>query len=124
MRLDIFHHVHNDAHMNEDQNLKKALADINNAFVKALTEPARLEILRLLTEFGPMDVKSMAGQMPQDRSVISRHLSMMEKAGILKANKEGRHVIYEVDGQGFESVSRWVAVNFFNFMHAYLCTYR
>lgn len=86
--------------MSKDQNISQELANINNDFVKALTEPARLEILRLLTEHGPMDVKSMAGYMPQDRSVISRHLAMMEKAGILKASKEGRHVIYAIDGQG------------------------
>jgi hypothetical protein len=39
-------------------------------------------------------------KLPQDRSVISRHLALMEKAGVLKVIKEGRHVIYVVDGAG------------------------
>ncbi len=76
----------------------KALADIDSDFVKALAEPARMEILKQLIILGSSDVKTLAQLMPQDRSVISRHLSLMEKAGILSAQKQGRHVMYQVDG--------------------------
>jgi len=76
----------------------KALSDIDSDFVKALAEPARMEILKHLIILGASDVKTLAELMPQDRSVISRHLSLMEKAGILTASKQGRHVMYQVDG--------------------------
>ena len=85
--------------MNKTKAVEKALANIDSDFVRALTEPARIEILKILTLSGPCDVKSLADKMPQDRSVISRHLAMMEKAGILKVKKEGRHVIYSIDGE-------------------------
>ncbi len=77
-----------------------ALNQIDNDFVKALAEPARIQIMKQLILLGASDVKTLAENMPQDRSVISRHLSIMEKAGILKASKEGRHVFYRVDGEG------------------------
>ena len=85
--------------MDKDIKLDTAFADVDSDFVKALSESTRIEILKQLSFHGPMDVKSLAHKMPQDRSVISRHLALMEKAGILKAHKEGRHVIYRVDGQ-------------------------
>jgi DNA-binding transcriptional ArsR family regulator len=49
-------------------------------FLRALTEPARL---------------------PQDRSVVSRHLQFLEGAGIVRSAWEGRHRRYELDGAGF-----------------------
>ncbi len=77
-----------------------SLSSIDSDFVKALAEPARIEILKLLLVQGASDVKKLADNMPQDRSVISRHLATMENAGLLRVKKEGRHVVYSIDGQG------------------------
>jgi len=77
-----------------------SLSSIDSDFVKALAEPARIEILKLLLVQGASDVKKLADNMPQDRSVISRHLATMESAGLLRVKKEGRHVVYSIDGQG------------------------
>ncbi len=85
--------------MNRKKAIDKALSNIDSDFVKALTEPARIEILKLLILDGVSDVKTLAEKMPQDRSVISRHLSLMEKAGLLTAMKEGRHRVYSVDAK-------------------------
>ena len=57
---------------------------------QGITEPARIEILKLLVIHGGCDIGTLAEQMPQDRSVISRHLSFMDRAGLLKSSKEGR----------------------------------
>ncbi len=84
--------------MNKTKTIEKTLACIDSDFIKALAEPARIEILKLLILSQASDVKTLAEKLPQDRSVISRHLAMMEKAGLLKVKKEGRHVIYSVDG--------------------------
>jgi len=86
--------------MTRDESVQQTLNQIDNDFVKALAEPARIEILKHLIVSGASDVKDLSEKMPQDRSVISRHLAMMEKAGILKVKKEGRHMIYSVDGEG------------------------
>jgi len=83
--------------MNREKAIEKALANIDGDFIKALTEPARLEILKLLILHGSLDVKTLADKMPQDRSVISRHLIIMEKCGLLSASKKGRHMFYEIN---------------------------
>ncbi len=85
--------------MNREKAITQSLANIDSDFVKALTEPARIEILKLLILHGALDVQTLAEKMPQDRSVISRHLSLMKNAGLLSAQKNGRHMVYSVDGE-------------------------
>lgn len=92
--------MHKDAPMKREQAVETALSNIDSDFVKALAEPVRVEILKQLIILGACDVKSLSEHMPQDRSVISRHLALMEKAGLLTVKKEGRHRIYCVDGGG------------------------
>ncbi|MBZ4417091.1 helix-turn-helix transcriptional regulator [Myxococcus sp. RHSTA-1-4] len=76
---------------------------LDSAFLRALTEPARLELLKVLLRHGPADVGAIAARLPQDRSVISRHLKVLHDVGVVRARSEGRHRIYEVDGQSFLS---------------------
>jgi DNA-binding transcriptional ArsR family regulator len=74
---------------------------LDSDFLRALTEPARLEILRVLMLHGPADVGTISNHVPQDRSVVSRHLQSLERAGVLQVAREGRHTIYAIDGAGF-----------------------
>jgi DNA-binding transcriptional ArsR family regulator len=72
----------------------------NGSFLKALTEPARAALVRELLLHGRMDVGSIADKVPQDRSVVARHLQTLERAGLVRSTKEGRHTFYEIDGDG------------------------
>ena len=90
--------MHYDAPMERNEKLEKVLSDINGDFLKALAEPVRLDILKFLALHGASDVNVISNSFPQDRSVISRHLSTMEKSGMLNSRKEGRHVIYSING--------------------------
>jgi DNA-binding transcriptional ArsR family regulator len=65
---------------------------------RALCEPARIEILKLLTLWGRSDVATIAAAVPQHRSVISRHLTQLWEAGFLRRQKVGRNVFFEMDG--------------------------
>lgn len=71
---------------------------LDTGFFRALCEPVRIEILRQLILKGRADVNSIAEGMPQDRSVVARHLQLMERAGLLYAESQGRHTFYEIDG--------------------------
>jgi len=76
---------------------------LDSAFFKALAEPVRIDILKFLFLQGRSDIGTIAANMPQDRSVISRHLHLMEQAGIVQSEKEGRHVYYRVNANNFSS---------------------
>lgn len=66
--------------------------------LRALVEPARLEVFRALLLEGPSDVGRIAERLPQHRSVVSRHLGTLEEAGLVHGTREGRRHVYEVDG--------------------------
>ncbi len=74
---------------------------VDSKFFKTLSEPVRVQILKYLMLNGRADIQTIAESMPQDRSVISRHLNLMQEAGILICEKENRHVFYNVNGQPF-----------------------
>ena len=74
---------------------------VDSKFFKTLSEPVRVQILKYLMLNGRADIQTIAENMPQDRSVISRHLNLMQEAGILTGEKENRHVFYNVNGQPF-----------------------
>jgi DNA-binding transcriptional ArsR family regulator len=76
------------------------ISALDSAFLRALTEPARLEILKQLLVRGPANIETLAGHLPQDRSVISRHLTVLHRAGMVRTERRGRERIYAVDGSG------------------------
>lgn len=76
------------------------LAALDSGMLKALAEPARIEILKVVITQGRCDVGSIAAHLPQDRSVVARHLQVLERSGLLRSSTEGRYTFYELDGDG------------------------
>jgi DNA-binding transcriptional ArsR family regulator len=71
---------------------------LDSGLFKALCEPVRIELLRLLIARGRSDLTALSEELPQHTSVISRHLALLHRAGIVRRSKEGRHVYFELDG--------------------------
>jgi len=85
--------------MAEQHAARKELGDIlDSKLFRVLSEPVRVEILRCLMVNGRMDVGAVGERMPQDRSVISRHLGLMQEVGLLNCEKQGRYTYYELNG--------------------------
>ncbi len=84
-----------------NDNHKECIREIEDIFdfefYKVLFEPIRSEIFKYLSVYGPQNIGEIAENFSQDRSVISRHLDVMYKQGILFKKKESRFVVYEVD---------------------------
>lgn len=76
----------------------EVVAALDSDFARALAEPVRVQILKILLLAGPLDVAGVAAHLSQDRSVVSRHLSTLHRAGLVRARKEGRNRIYAIDG--------------------------
>ena len=66
-------------------------------FYKTLFDPVRSEILVYLVCHGRKNIKDISEKFPQDRSVISRHLNLMYRYGIVSKVKQARQVTYEVN---------------------------
>lgn len=75
-----------------------AIAVLDTRFLKALTDATRVQILKKLILLGTADVSTIAAGLSQDRSVISRHLGILEQARITRSRKIGRRVFHSIDG--------------------------
>jgi len=75
--------------------------NFDSKFFKSLSESVRQQLIKYLLLNGRSDISTIAKHLPQDRSVISRHLQLMQEAGILICEKEGRFVYYSINGQEF-----------------------
>jgi DNA-binding transcriptional ArsR family regulator len=71
--------------------------NINFDFYKTLFDPVRSDILIYLVSYGKKNIKEISEKFTQDRSVISKHLDLMRRYGIVLKEKQGRNVYYEVN---------------------------
>lgn len=76
---------------------KKSRAHLipNEAF-RALADPTRRKILRLLRA-RPRSSGEIAGHFPTAWATISRHLGVLRSANLIVAEKNGTSVIYELN---------------------------
>lgn len=72
---------------------------LDSAFLKALADPARQKIICILVQSGGLDVTSISQYLTQERSVVSRHLKVLNEAEIVTSEKIGRQVIYSLNGK-------------------------
>ncbi len=75
---------------------------MNDVF-KALADPTRREILELLRA-GPRSSGEIAGEFTTSWATISRHLSVLRDADLIIAEKNGQHVVYELNTTVFQDV--------------------
>ncbi|AQP54653.1 transcriptional regulator [Vagococcus penaei] len=68
-------------------------------FYKTLFDPVRIEIIQYLAVHGKSNITEIAEHLPQDRSVISRHLDLMHRYHLVAREKQGRQVLYDVNSQ-------------------------
>ena len=69
----------------------------------ALGNPVRRDILVALRA-RPLAVGEIASRFPVTRPAISRHLRLLEEAGLVETTWQGRQCLYSVRLQGFSSV--------------------
>lgn len=73
---------------------------LDSKFLSALAEPSRIQVLKQVIRLGKADISALSHGLSLDRSVISRHLSILEDVGILVREKQGKHVFYYLDPSG------------------------
>ena len=74
---------------------------------RALADPTRREILRLLRE-GDMPAGELASHFEISWPSVSRHLRVLEEAGLVQVREEGTRNLYSIRMQGFASVREFV----------------
>src|SRR5262245_14868852 len=74
---------------------------------KAIADPTRREILGLLRG-GPSSVGELAQNFRSSRPAISKHLRLLQNAGLVVARKKGAANICELNGKPLRAVNEWL----------------
>ena len=75
----------------------------------ALGDPMRIRLLDLLLEHGEATASSLAGALPITRQGVSKHLTVLERAGLVTAHRSGREVRYTVREERLDQASAALA---------------
>lgn len=76
--------------------------------LKALADPIRREILNLLKK-GRMSAGEITGHFPVTAPSISRHLSVLKQADLIRDTREGKFIYYEINTSVLEETMLWLA---------------
>jgi DNA-binding transcriptional ArsR family regulator len=68
----------------------------------ALGDETRLHLLCRLCDEGPMSIKALTTGSGVTRQAITKHLRMMEAAGLAKSTRRGRESVWQLDRRRLE----------------------
>lgn len=75
--------------------------------LKALADPIRREILNLL-KGGRMSAGEIVEHFPVTGASISRHLSVLKEADLIRDTREGKFIFYELNASVLEEIMLWI----------------
>ena len=75
--------------------------------MKALSDPIRREILDLLKS-GRLSAGEIAEKFPVSGAAISKHLSVLKDADLIRDTREGKFIYYELNASVLEEVMLWL----------------
>ena len=75
--------------------------------LKALSDPIRREILNLLKQ-GRMPAGEISAHFPVTDASISRHLSVLKDADLIRDTREGKFIYYELNASVLEEILLWI----------------
>src|ERR1700737_4983268 len=71
----------------------------------AIADPSRRRVLDLLVQRGEASASWLAGQVPFTRQAVSKHLVVLEKAGLIGRRKQGREVLFRVNADRLDQAT-------------------
>ena len=75
--------------------------------LKALADPIRREILNLLKN-GPLSAGEIVDHFSVTGESISRHLSVLKEADLIRDRREGKFIYYELNASVLEKIMLWI----------------
>ena len=76
--------------------------------MKALSDPIRREILTML-KAGRLSAGEIAEKFPVSGAAVSKHLSILKDADLIRDTREGKYIFYELNASVLEEVILWLA---------------
>ena len=84
-------------------------AQANDELWSAIADPSRRQVLDLLVSNGDVSASWLAGRVPFSRQAVSKHLAVLERAGLISRRRQGREVLYLVEADRLGQATRALA---------------
>ena len=77
------------------------------ATMKALSDSTRREILEILKK-GKMSAGEICERFDVSDAAISRHLSVLKDADLVRDERDGKYIYYELNASVLEEIMLWI----------------
>lgn len=75
----------------------------------ALADPTRWQVLSLLAAWGEGTATTLASELPVSRPAVIKHLTVLDRAGLVQGRRSGREVRFTVRPERLDETARWLA---------------
>src|SRR5918912_3198435 len=83
-------------------------ADVDELWA-AVGDPTRRRVLDVLLDRGEATATILAGELPVTRQAVTKHLVVLDRAGLVAGRRQGREVRYAVRPQRLDAARRSMA---------------
>jgi len=75
----------------------------------AVADPTRRLLMERLRTAGPQSITALTDRLPMTRQAVTKHLGVLERAGLIVKRVRGRERLHELSGTPLREVSDWLA---------------
>ena len=75
--------------------------------LKALSDPTRRDILSMLKK-GRLTAGKIGEKFPVSGAAVSRHLSVLKDADLIRDERDGKYIYYELNASVLEEIMLWI----------------
>ena len=75
----------------------------------ALGDPTRLALVALLSAGGPASIAGLAGGVDVSRQAVTKHLHVLEDAGLVRGFRSGREHVWELEPKRLATAQDYLA---------------
>ena len=76
--------------------------------LKALSDPTRREILSMLKK-GRLSAGEIVDKFSVSGAAVSRHLSVLKDADLIRDERDGKYIYYELNASVLEEIMLWIS---------------
>ena len=84
------------------------MSDSRDRVFSALADPTRRAIVESLGA-QPSSASDLVTEVPVTRQAIVKHLGVLEDAGLVEGERDGRRVVYRLTPAPFADVAQWMS---------------
>ena len=74
----------------------------------ALGDETRLRLITRLGEGRPLSITALADDQPMSRQAVTKHLRVLETAGLVRSARAGREQHWELEAQRLDEAKGWL----------------